>query len=106
MPDKTIINKIINAVLKVIVPDKVILFGSHARGDARPDSDYDILIIKSGIENGNRIEGDIYEKLFDEDIDVSVDVLVATPEIIEKYKDALGCIIKPALREGIIIYGG
>lgn len=30
---------------------------------------------------------------------------LATPEIVEKYKNTIGCIIKPALREGIIIYG-
>ncbi|MEI8390279.1 MAG: nucleotidyltransferase domain-containing protein [bacterium] len=106
MPDRNIIDKIINAVLKVLVPDKIILFGSQARGDARPNSDYDILVIKSGIENGSKIEGDIYEKLFYEDFLASVDVLVATPEIVEQYKDSLGCVLKPALKEGILIYGG
>lgn len=106
MPDRNIIDKIINAVLKVLIPDKIILFGSQARGDARPNSDYDILVIKLGIENGSKIEGDIYEKLFYEDFLASVDVLVATPEIVEQYKDSLGCVIRPAIKEGILIYGG
>jgi len=101
MPDKEILDKIINAILKVIIPDKIILFDSHAR----PDSDYDILVIKSGIENGSEIEGDIHMKLFYEDVPARVDVMVATPEIVEKYKNAIGCIIKPALKEGITIYG-
>ena len=105
MPDKNVIDKILNAILKVIIPDKVILFGSQARGNARTDSDYDILVIKAGIENGSKLEGDIYEKLFDFDIDASVDVLIATPEIVEKYKNAIGCVIKPALKEGVVIYG-
>lgn len=105
MPNEEILDKIVNAVLKVIIPDKIILFGSQARGVARPDSDYDILVIKAGIENGSKIEGQIYYQFFEEDVDASVDVLVATPEIIEKYKDTIGCIIKPALKEGIIIYG-
>lgn len=105
MPDKTILDKIINAILKVISPDKVILFGSQARGDARIDSDYDILVIKSGIENGAEIETEIYEKLFYEDFIAPVDVLVATPEIVEKYKNSVGCVLKSALKDGILIYG-
>lgn len=106
MPDKFIIDKILKAILKIIIPDKVILFGSQARGEANAASDYDILIIKSGIENGTEIEAQIYESLFDERVRAVVDVLVATPEVIEKYKDTPGCVIKPALKEGEVIYGG
>lgn len=106
MFDQTILNKIINAILKVLMPDKIILFGSQARGDAKLDSDYDILVIKAGIENGTTVEGDIYEKLFYEDFIASVDVVVATPEIVEKYKDVVGCSIGPAIKEGKVIYGG
>lgn len=105
MVDQNIVNKIINAILKVIIPDKIILFGSQARGDATIDSDYDILIIKSGIDNGSKIEGEIYVKLVYEDFIAPVDIMVATPEIVEKYKNAIGCVIGPALKEGIIIYG-
>lgn len=106
MPDQKVLNKIISAILKVIVPDKIILFGSQARGNAKPESDYDILIIKSGIENASKVEGDIYVNFFYEDVPASVDIVVATPEIVEQYKDAIGCILKPALSEGIVIYGG
>lgn len=105
MPDKKILDKIINCVLKAIVPDKIILFGSQATGKACPHSDYDILVIKSGIEDGLSVEQNIYRFLYDADMDAEVDILVATPEIIEKYKDSSGCIIKPALKEGIVVYG-
>jgi len=105
MPDQNIIDKIINAILQVIIPDKIILFGSQARGEAGPDSDYDILVIKSGIDNESKIEGQIYRKFIDFDIDKPVDVVVASPEIVEKYKNAIGCILNPALSEGIVIYG-
>ena len=104
--NQNIIKKIINAVLQVIVPDKIILFGSQARGNARSDSDYDILVIKSGIQNESEIEGDIYIKFFYEDFLASVDVIVAKSEDIEKYKDKTGCFLASALKEGVVIYGG
>ena len=101
MPDKKILDKIIEAILKVVKPDKIILFGSQARGDARPDSDYDILIIKSGVENTFKLESSIYMNL---EVEAGVDLIVATPEIIEQYKNTLGCVIKPALKEGVVVY--
>lgn len=105
MPDQKILNKIINAILQVVIPDKIILFGSQARGTAKNDSDYDILVIKSGIDNTLRVEKAIYRQFMNIDELVSIDILVATPEIIDKYRNAIGCIIKPALEEGIIVYG-
>ncbi|MFH0702424.1 MAG: nucleotidyltransferase domain-containing protein [bacterium] len=105
MPNKKILDKIIEAILQVVIPDKIILFGSQARGDEREESDYDILVIKSGIIDEIETSQDIYMKLFDVNELISVDVIVATPENVEKYKNTIGCIIKPALKEGIAIYG-
>jgi uncharacterized protein len=102
MPDKNVIKKIIKAVLQVIVPEKIILFGSQARGQAGPNSDYDILIIKSGIKNKLNIEQDIYEKIIG--IDESIDILVKTPENIDSDKNKTGSFIFRALKEGIVIY--
>jgi len=102
MPDKKVLDKIIEAILKVVKPDKIILFGSQARGNARPDSDYDILVIKSGIESSYKLESSIYMSL---EVEAGVDLIVATPEIVEQYKDTIGCIIKPAIQEGIVVYG-
>ncbi|OGI01520.1 MAG: hypothetical protein A2Y25_03380 [Candidatus Melainabacteria bacterium GWF2_37_15] len=105
MPDKAILDKILAAILKVIVPDKVILFGSQARGTARPDSDYDILVIKSGIENERKINQAIYRVMVDIDIPIGVDVIVKTPENVEKNKKMTFSVVKEALEEGIVIYG-
>lgn len=102
MADKNITNKIIDAILQVIVPEKIILFGSQARNQARPDSDYDILIIKSNINNKLIVEQDIYEKILG--IDESIDILVRTPENIENDKNKTGSLIARALKEGKIIY--
>ncbi|KZX11481.1 nucleotidyltransferase domain-containing protein [Methanobrevibacter filiformis] len=45
--------------------EKIILFGSVARGDDNKDSDIDILIITSKKSDKRKIKGDVYSKTFD-----------------------------------------
>ncbi len=104
MPDKDILDKILNSIFKVVVPDKVILFGSHARGNARPDSDYDILVISGQIEDELKTERLIYRALLDFNDPVGVDLIVKTPENVTKAKSMLVSVVKDALKEGIVIY--
>jgi uncharacterized protein len=100
MPDKTL-EKIIEKILEVITPDKIILFGSRAKGTAREDSDYDILVVKSGIENKREISKKIYLNL---NIPASVDIIVQTPESIEENKKRFYSVVKEAINEGKTIY--
>jgi len=102
MPDK-ILNEIINRILKIITPDKIILFGSRAKGNARADSDYDLLIVKDGIKDSNKIEGEIYISFVG--LETPVDIILTTSEKLEKYKDTLGYVYKSALKDGIVVYG-
>jgi uncharacterized protein len=101
MPDKTL-EEIINRILQVITPDKIILFGSRARGEASPDSDYDLMIVKEGVTNTRRICGEIYQKFYG--MKVPVDVLITTPEKLEKYKNTIGYVYKQVVEEGIVVY--
>lgn len=100
MPDKTL-EKILEKILEVINPDKIILFGSRAKGTARDDSDYDLLIIKSGIDNKRKIAKKIYLNL---NLPVSVDIIVQTPEGIEENKTRFYSIVNEAFNEGKVIY--
>lgn len=102
MPDKKL-NEIIERILQVIIPDKIILFGSRARNTAKQDSDYDLMIIKSDIESEWKLEAKIYRNFIG--LNVPVDVIVATPEKIEQHKDSSGYIYKQVLKDGIIVYG-
>lgn len=97
------LEKILKKILEIITPEKVILFGSQAKGSSEKDSDYDILIIKSGLENKREISRKIYRNLLG--TNASVDIIIELPEIIEKYKDSVGYIYKNILQEGKIIYG-
>ena len=78
------------------------VFGSFARGDFRPDSDIDLLVVKSGVKNRRRLAQDIYMNLAG--VGVGVDIVVATPEDVEYLKDRVGSVIRPAMREGREIY--
>lgn len=97
------LEKILKKILEIITPEKVILFGSRAKGSNEKDSDYDILIVKSGIANKREISRKIYRNLLG--TNASVDIIIELPEIIEKYKDSVGYIYKNILQEGKIIYG-
>ncbi|MCS7278984.1 MAG: nucleotidyltransferase domain-containing protein [Thermodesulfobacteriaceae bacterium] len=82
-------------------PLKVILFGSLVREELHKGSDLDLIIIKEEIPSHflDRLEM-AYSIL---DPDIPVDILVYTPEEIEKMKIS-NPFIKRALQEGIIIY--
>lgn len=81
-------------------PEKIILFGSAARGESRPDSDIDLLVIKSGVHQ-RRLAQAIYMSLLG--VGRAVDVVVVTPEDVERYRDSPALVIGPALREGKVI---
>jgi predicted nucleotidyltransferase len=84
-------------------PLKVILFGSLARGDAGPRSDVDLLVVMpDGIEDERRVAVGIRRLL--KDMPVAKDVVVTTPAEIERRGDLIGTVLRPALREGKVLY--
>jgi len=97
-----LLSEVIRRVVEVASPDRIILFGSAARGEAGPDSDVDLLVVKAGVTHRRRLAQRIYSRLVG--LEVPVDVLVVTPDDIEEFKDKVGTIIGPALREGREVY--
>ena len=57
------LQEIIRRVMEVAKPEKIILFGSAARGEMGPNSDVDLLVVKKGNFDRSRLVGDIYMKL-------------------------------------------
>lgn len=102
-PDRKALGEIIKRVVEVAQPDKIILFGSAARGEMGPNSDIDLLVVKSGRFNRDRVTRDIYRHL--SGAGAAVDVVLATAEDIRRYGDSPYLVYYPALREGKIIYG-
>ncbi|OGW15981.1 MAG: nucleotidyltransferase [Nitrospirae bacterium GWA2_42_11] len=94
--------EIIRRIVEVANPDKIILFGSAARGQMGPNSDLDLLVVKSGDFHRGRLIEEIYMNLFG--VGQAVDIIVVTPEDIERYKDSFAVVIYPALKEGKVVY--
>jgi len=96
------LQEIIRRIVEVAKPEKIILFGSAARGEMGPNSDFDLLVVKSGDYHRGRLVEEIYMHLFG--VGQAVDVIVVTPEDIARFKDSHSLVIKPALKEGKVIY--
>ncbi len=98
-----VLRDIIQSVVEAAQPDKIILFGSAARGEMGPDSDVDLLVIKEGKFNRDRVSREIYRKL--SGAGAPVNAVVVTPEEVAQYGDSPYLVIYPALREGRVVYG-
>ncbi|HEX9942875.1 MAG TPA: nucleotidyltransferase domain-containing protein [Thermoanaerobaculia bacterium] len=83
-------------------PEKIILFGSHARGDAGPDSDVDLLIVMPFF--GSKREKQLEIRLALRGIRIPKDIVVTTPEEFLWRKEVPGTIERPAAREGRVLY--
>ena len=82
-------------------PVKIILFGSHARGVAGPESDIDLLVVLPEVDNKRHAAVAIRHVL--EDLPVPKDIMVTTPEEIARRGDLVGTVLRPALREGKVL---
>ena len=101
-PPQSALDAIVRRIVEIAQPDRIILFGSAARGEMGPDSDIDLLVIKAGIADRGRLTEEIYLRL--PGVGIPVDVIVVTPEDIDRFKDRVGTIIRPAMREGREVY--
>ena len=101
-PDGSTLPEIIRRIVATIDPDRIVLFGSRARGDARGQSDYDLLVIKSTDARTLALEQAAYRAMFG--VLASVDILVETPDRLERLKNAPGLVFRDALREGQVVY--
>ena len=92
----------VSLIIRDYHPEKIILFGSYARGDAGPDSDADLLIVMNAVKNRRLRKIEILSRLAG--IGLPKDIVIITPEELEKYADKIGTIVYPAVREGKILY--
>jgi HEPN domain-containing protein/predicted nucleotidyltransferase len=99
---KAQIDRMAKRIAKRFHPEKIILFGSHARGDAGPDSDVDLLVVMPLDGCGSDKAEEIREAL--DDMVVPKDIIVTSPEDFAWRKEIVGTIEWPATHEGKVLY--
>jgi len=96
------IRQMVRRIVSRFRPERIILFGSHARGDAGPDSDVDLLVVMP--VEGSRREKAVEIGVALHDIRLPKDIIVTTPEAYESRKEIAGTIERPAAKEGRVLY--
>lgn len=100
--DENVLERIVRRLVDAIDPDRIILFGSRARGDARPDSDVDLLIIKDSGEPAYKRAQRAYRAL--SDLGVPKDIIWRTPAEVEDWSNVPTYVTTRALAEGRVLY--
>ena len=104
--DEALLQRMTTAIVDEADPERVILFGSRARGDAGPDSDVDLIVIEAepfGPDRDRRAEAvRLWRAL--SGIEVAADILVYSRDEVDYWRDSLNHVLARALREGRVLY--
>ena len=99
---RDVLDKIVQRITERFSPEKIIVFGSYARGETTYDSDLDLLVVM-------HVDGSRRQKANEIDLalagrTVPLDLIVVTPEQFDRQKDLIGTVVREAAREGKVIY--
>ena len=100
-PDENQLKRVINHIVQGVRPERIIVFGSAARGAMTDSSDLDLLIVKP-VEDLRRLAAQARESLPSEH--PPIDIVPATPQLLSTHRDCLSLVYRPALQEGVVAY--
>ena len=98
---ETLINEVSRRLSTAAPSAKVILFGSHARGDPRPDSDLDLLVIEPELKSRRAESARLREALGN--LGVPVDLVVVPESHVDEWGHFEGTMLNDALSEGRVL---
>lgn len=93
----------VRMLAEAAAPECIVLFGSHARGDARADSDLDLLVMERVVPAPAAEMVRLRRVL--RSLRIPVDVLVFSCADVDRLRDQPGSVLYRALREGIVVHG-
>ena len=94
--------EIVRRIVDTVHPLKVILFGSRARGQNLPRSDYDFLVVSESNQPRYQRSVPLYTALAD--VPAEVEVMVYTPTEIEEWSAVPQAFVTTAMKEGKVLY--
>jgi predicted nucleotidyltransferase len=97
-----VLDNLVRRIAERFAPDKIILFGSRARGDAAAGSDIDLLVLFSEVADPNQRAAELYASLVD--FPHPMDIVVSTSSRFERYRNVVNTVYWPASREGKTLY--
>ena len=101
-----LLDQMVQAIVAEVDPEQVILFGSRARGDAREDSDVDLVVVETepfGKTRSRRLEAArVYEAVAG--FDALTDILIYSRDEVDHWRDSVNHVLARALREGTVLY--
>lgn len=97
-----ILSTMVDRIVGRFHPASIMLFGSQARGDTNGSSDVDLLVVMNEVQDKRQAAIAIRRLLVD--IPISKDIVVTTPDEIDRRRFVVGNVIHEAFREGRILY--
>jgi predicted nucleotidyltransferase len=102
--DQSAIEVLVSRLVEALGPERIYLFGSRARGDADPDSAYDLMVVVAASDlPGYRRDQLAYRAL--RGVGVPKDVLVWTSDEFDRRRHLVASLPATIPREGRLIYG-
>lgn len=97
-----ILSSVKQAILQIDPDAEVMLFGSHARGDARPDSDWDFLIL-TALPLDRAIKNRFRDATFEIELELGIVISLVISTKMEKAQYATMPLYQNIDREGIVL---
>lgn len=105
--EEVMLRQVVDTIVSEVAPETIILFGSRARGDSRPDSDVDLLVVETEPFSPQRSRRKEAARLYMalRNLGVSKDILLYSREEFEHWKNSLNHVVGRAHREGRVLHG-
>ena len=105
--EEVLLQQMVQTIINEVAPETIILFGSRARGDARADSDVDLLVVETEPFSPQRSRRKEAARLYMalRGMAISKDILLYSRDEFDYWKNSLNHVVGRAHREGRVLHG-
>lgn len=105
--EKALLQQMVDTIIREVSREAIILFGSRARGDARADSDIDLLIVETEPFSPQRSRRKEAARLYIalKGLNISKDILLYSRDEFEHWRNSTNHVVGRAIREGKVLHG-